>query len=273
MKRKSLIFELCLCGCGKPAMVGKKYAFCHSPETRLRMSISHIGKTSGNKGKKMSKESRLKISKARKGKKLSEEHKQKISLAHIGSLGTMLGRKHTKETLQKMSRASKCNWQNPIKREKHRLALTGLKRTEAFRNHISKVTKKLWQDPIYRKKHIEAMLLGLEILPTKPERRLRNGLNKMFPSEYKYVGDGKVWIGGKCPDFINVNGQKKIIEMFGDYWHSKKRTGRTKEQEESQRIKHFAKYGFRTLIVWQRELQNIKQLKKKLMEFQKKVKI
>ena len=89
----------------------------------------------------------------------------------------------------------------------------------------------------------------------------------MFPGEYKFVGDGKIWIGYKNPDFINVNGQKKIIELFGDYWHSVGRTGRTKQQEENQRINHFAKYGFKVLIVWERELKNIPKLKKKLIRF------
>lgn len=28
-----------------------------------------------------------------------------------------------------------------------------------------------------------------------------------------------VGIGGLCPDFVNCNGKKVIIELFGDYWH------------------------------------------------------
>lgn len=114
---------------------------------------------------------------------------------------------------------------------------------------------------------LTAILTGSRTRPTKPEKRLRKGLNILFPGEYKYVGDGTTFIGGKCPDFININGQKKIIEMFGNYWHSEEKIGRTKQQEENQRIKHFAKYGFKTLIVWENELKNIKQLKKKLLRF------
>jgi len=115
---------------------------------------------------------------------------------------------------------------------------------------------------------LRAIFAGNDLSPNKPERRLRNGLNKMFPGEYKFVGDGKTFIGGKCPDFINVNGQKKIIELFGTFWHSKKMTGMSRKEYEEQRIKHFAKYGFRTLVIWQKELENIKKLKRKLIEFQ-----
>jgi len=101
----------------------------------------------------------------------------------------------------------------------------------------------------------------------KPERKLYKLLYKLFPNEYKYVGDGKIWINGKNPDFINVNGQKKIIEMFGDYWHSKKVTGLKKKIHRIRRQNHFAKYGYKTLIIWERELKNIKQLEIKLRIF------
>lgn len=72
-------------------------------------------------------------------------------------------------------------------------------------------------------------------------------MNRLFPNEYRFVGDGSFWIGGKNPDFINVNGQKKIIEMFGDYWHSREVTGTSKRSHLQERIKHFAKYGFKDL--------------------------
>ena len=37
--------------------------------------------------------------------------------------------------------------------------------------------------------------------------------------------------------------------------------------EEQRRIRHFAKYGYKTLIVWQKELKSINPLKMKLIEF------
>ena len=134
------------------------------------------------------------------------------------------------------------------------------------RNFASQRMKKCWNDPEFREERLTCLKFNSCSLPTKPERRLRNRLSHLFPDEYKYVGDGDTFIGGKCPDFININGQKKIIEMFGDYWHGEERTKRTKYHEEQRRIRHFIKYGFRTLIVWQRELKDIRQLKKKLIE-------
>jgi hypothetical protein len=36
----------------------------------------------------------------------------------------------------------------------------------------------------------------------------------------------KVWIDGSNPDFINEN-DKKIIELFGDFWHSERIIGKS----------------------------------------------
>ena len=80
--------------------------------------------------------------------------------------------------------------------------------------------KNRWNNKEFKNKMIEYVMKGLEITPNKPEQILIKLLSKLLPNEYKFVGNGKVIIGGKCPDFINVNGQKKIIEHFGDYWHA-----------------------------------------------------
>jgi len=107
--------------------------------------------------------------------------------------------------------------------------------------------------------------------PTKPEKELNKILQKNFPKEWKYVGGGKnpEYVGHKCPDFINVNGEGKIIELYGDYWHSKKMTGRPKKQEEKNKINYFKKKGYSTLIIWEHELKNKNKLETKINQFTK----
>lgn len=83
---------------------------------------------------------------------------------------------------------------------------------------------------------------------------MRDILDRNFPDEWKYVGNGEVIIGGKNPDFVNVNGRKAVVEVFGDYWHSERITGKPAEQEVADRIAHFAKYGFRCTVIWEREV-------------------
>jgi len=66
-----------------------------------------------------------------------------------------------------------------------------------------------------------------------------------FPNEWKYAGDGSLIIRGKCPDFVNVNGRKLIIEVFGDYWHSEERVGKNSKEHMQDRINIFSVVGYK----------------------------
>lgn len=100
--------------------------------------------------------------------------------------------------------------------------------------------------------------------PTAPELMLEDIITRnRLP--YRYVGNGAVWFEGCNPDFINVDGAKGIIELFGDYWHTTKI--KSWRETESGRQYHFAKFGFQTLIVWENELENEKAVVKKIQRF------
>jgi hypothetical protein len=80
-----------------------------SEETKIKMSESHIGKASRPKGYKAAEEVKEKIKIYNKiygshnqGKIRSEETKEKIRKSLLGRPGTWIGRKHTKESLEKM---------------------------------------------------------------------------------------------------------------------------------------------------------------------------
>lgn len=84
--------------------------------------------------------------------------------------------------------------------------------------------------------------------PTNEEVWLDIYLQKYFPGEWKYVGNYEVWIGGKNPDFININSRKLVIEMFGgyNYYHW--------EEEEEELVAHYKSYGFGCLVLWEDEV-------------------
>ncbi len=84
--------------------------------------------------------------------------------------------------------------------------------------YVQKATKQ-WQNPEIREKQVKAILEGSHIRPTKAEFDLNVLIELACPKQYKYTGNGQVIIGGMSPDFTNTNGQKKVIEMFGDHWH------------------------------------------------------
>ena len=112
-----------------------------------------------------------------------------------------------------------------------------------------------WADPVYQQRMHKAFALK----PNKPETFLLNLLNKLFPNEYKYVGDFQFFLGGKNPDFMNVNGRKDLIELYGDYWH--------KNDDPQDRIDHFKQFGFNTLVIWEKELKDQEKLMEKLQDF------
>jgi len=138
-------------------------------------------------------------------------------------------------------------------------------KSKAYRERQSEITKKLWQDPEYALKHA----LAAQIKPTVPEKKLSYIIRHTCPHTFRYNGDARLRItfGGKIPDFVNVNGKKQVIELFGQYWHSEKKIGRTMEQEEQRFHSRYAKYGYKCLIIWERELEDKNAVKQRLLEF------
>jgi len=130
-----------------------------------------------------------------------------------------------------------------------------------WREELSKRTRELFKDPIFLKKYQD----GNKSKPNNCEKSILNLLKELDLDEYIFVGDHSLWIGGKNPDFINEN-ENKIIEFFGDYWHSEEVTGVSHAVEEERRIKHFEEYGYQVLVIWEYELKNKELLRKKRLE-------
>lgn len=56
---------------------------------------------------------------------------------------------------------------------------------------------------------------------------------------------------------------KKIIELYGDYWHNTPKAIR----RDKRRLKVYKKYGYQTLIIQETELNNLKEIKLKVLKF------
>lgn len=126
------------------------------------------------------------------------------------------------------------------------------------------VFRRLNKDPEF----IAKRLKGLLQKPTKPEKELISIIQE-YKLPYKYVGDGSFILGNLNPDFINVNGKKQIIEVFGRVWHQKLLRNEDWKRSELGRIMVFNSYGFKTLIIWDDELQNRDKVLDKLINFSK----
>lgn len=108
-----------------------------------------------------------------------------------------------------------------------------------------------WDDPSRAEKHLQKLFRSVRKKPTKLEKLV----DKISPSNVCYAGDRKAlfrfkdghrwrW---KNPDFV-IEGQNKVIEAFGSYWHS--------EEEEPELIKAFKGIGIKCLVVWENDVRN-----------------
>ena len=109
------------------------------------------------------------------------------------------------------------------------------------------------------------MLVARQSKPNKAEQRLEAFLTREFPGMWAYTGDGRVVLNGYVPDFMNTNGAKAILELFGDYWHSG--IDVVWHRTELGRIMAYNSLGFRCLVIWEDELNDEVALRRKLKSF------
>lgn len=249
----------CSYGCGNEGIYKfKNGKVCCSeitnkcPKIRKKNSKKNSGKNNGMYGKKHSKETKRKIGEKSKEKIFTDEYREKLRQANIGNK-KRLGIKHSDESKLKISNSLKGRTLS----EKNKLgiskALKGRKFSKEWRHKLSKSRKKLFKDPKFVKKYKK----WISQKPTKIEVIIEKLVVKYG---FEYVGDFSLWIDGKNPDFINKK-DKKIIEVFGDYWH--------KKEDEYIRYKHFKNNGYKILVIWEHEIyKNFENVKRRFYKYE-----
>ncbi len=216
------------------------------------------GDTPWNKGRK------LPYTVWNKGRPWPESVKIKIGKSLTGKPAYWNRKPKSDAVKIKLSKISKHHWAVPENREKLKKAIEDLWKDPNYQNKLSKIRRKMWLNPVYKDAQIKKLILGWRMKPNRIEKRFTDFINKS-KLPFEYVGDGKVVIGGKIPDFVSTNKKKQIIEIFGDYWH------KIKDKTSSRkRIGHFRKFGYKTLILWESELQKTdwqKSILKKIQKF------
>lgn len=177
------------------------------------------------------------------------------------------------EFIKKIAETTKAALSDPKKREKISINALAMWQDPVSRGKLIASRKERWSDPELRKlkskmesdrwkndkDFIARVREARRISPNKQEVFIGELLNKMYPGEWKFTGDLSFIINGKCPDFTNCNGQKKLIEFFGDYWH--------KGDNAEDRAAVFAPFGYETLVIWEHELKDIDSVKDRIERF------
>jgi hypothetical protein len=265
----------------------------HSDTAKMKMSKRMSGEKNPRFGMHCSDVTKQKISKTHLGKKLSDEHKRKIS---ENNTRPMLGKHHTEESKNRMSlsHVGKCHTEETKKKmsliqkgksnlgrfKKNQLSwikgkthsdLSRKKMSISQKNHFlltgghSEEYKKMMRNKWKDEKFAKGMFEKIHAKPNGQELYLDFILQNNFPDEWMFVGDGGLFIQGLCPDFINVNGKKQIIELFGEHWHRGENVKYNKTEDGRKEI--FSQINFDTLIIWDYELKDETKVIEKIRRF------
>ena len=98
-------------------------------------------------------------------------------------------------------------------------------------------------------------------LPSNPERDFMDIIDK-YHIDVEYTGNGKLSIGGFCPDFANMS-KKVCIEIFGDYWHCRADV----RKRDRIRIQTYAERGWKCIVIWASELNDEDIIVKRISPF------
>lgn len=235
--------HFCRCGCNQEIKIIRRHRFKGIP----KYIRGHF-----NIGKKFSEETKKKHSEAMTGEKnhnfgkiKSEETRRKISDAHLGM-------KHTEESKQKMRDSTIGMYDgenNPFFGKHH---------TEEAKDKIRKARSNLSEET--RQKLREARKhRNFPKSRTNPEVKFEDICIK-YNLHFKYTGDGSLWIGKKeerqlNPDFIQADGQKIVVEIMGEWWHSPLLNHKVPVYANlNYRKKHYKKYGWKSYFIWETDL-------------------
>lgn len=195
--------------------------------------------------------------------KQTEEHKRKNSLAKMGEKNYWKGKKLSEEHKQKIRESTIRTTNDPIVKERNRQKTIEAMKNPMIREKISINLKKALQRPEVREKLLKRNKLRFE---RDPELGLRLGrkLKELWKNEE--FAKRQFSFRNLKP---NCNGQKKIIELFGDVFHDPKKSYfKVKwDRTEFGTKAIYSQYGFKTLVIWDSELKNIELVKEKIINF------
>jgi len=248
------MIKKCKCGCGLEIQIKPYHKYYGIPDYISGHNKSMLGQ-------KHSKQSKIKNRNSHIGKKPTLKTRKKMSISHKGKHKYWLDKENLK------IRGSKNGMYGKKQSLKHKLI-------------TQKMLKKCWDNVKVKNEIIKKWMKACTHSPNKKEQKLLLFLTQILPKKYKFVGDGQVIIGGFNPDFINVNGQKKIIELYGDYWHANpnkysandilfsEKMAKEIWNKDKKRLKTYSRYGYNTLVIWEHELIDMTKISKKILNFE-----
>lgn len=215
------VSALCSCGCGQLARPGRRFLYSHHL----------INRPAWNKGKPCPHPPGYYTPELREKRRLY-----------------LLGKKLPSHWVNAIREAQR----SPEVREKISQANTGRRRSAESRRRMSTAQRR----PETRAKHRENILRRYAEgryggRPSFPECLMMWVLAAFLPDKFRYSGDRSFWVGEKTtgirnPDFVSMNGEKTVLEVFGRRWHV--------NSDMRKALRFYQQYGYRCVVVWEDEL-------------------
>lgn len=255
-------------------------------ETYLRCHICSLharkGCVSPFKGRTHTAEAKLQNSLKHKGKILTEEHKFKASQSvkafyklhpeiwdrlHKNNIGK-------KRTPQYKAESSLRNKGKIITKEQKIKISKSLK--EYYKLHPEQ--REIIHKRNYGRRHtleeldrtVRGIIKASHMKPNRCEIKLGELINRVS-SDFKYNGGGElgVVLGGRIPDYVNVNGKKQVINFNGCHWHGCSICYPQKyiENDTRNNIKPYIGLGYKVLVIWEHELLDEENVVNKIRDF------
>lgn len=199
-----------------------------------------------------------------KGKRHSSESKKLLSEAATRQFSNPKFRKLASDTMR-------AYFSNPENKQ-----LFIQHRRQYWANHpevkliIGQQSRERFNDPVFLEKYHNAITKK----PNELEQRINDIIiNIGLPFEYNGDFSLGVVLNGMIPDFVNTNGKKQVIEVFGDYWHGNADNNSNWETAEDDKIRNYAAIGFDCLILWEHDIKSMtnKTLGEKIRSFTEEV--
>jgi len=203
-----------------------------------KISKSLRGKIPWNRDIPWPEEIKRKIGEGNKDKIISEKTRGKQSKAQLKRYQDP---KERKKVSQRMKGNQLTKGMKFPKEIYPNFGTRGWKASEKTRERQSKIGKEHWQNPEYQK-------LMFETRNAKPNK-LEKYFSELIGDRIRFVGNYIFHIrtknGIRNPDF-KVNGQKKVIELFGNFYH--------KGEDPNNLIKAYKEAGWDCKVFWEYEI-------------------
>lgn len=228
-------------------------------EIREKHSKRMSGENHHNFGKHLSDDTKQKISNAEKGKIISKETRERMSSSHK-IYWENVSEEYLRSFCEKMSKINR----NPEMIEKRREATNKLNENESYKESLRDGVRQAMKEYEYWVNYYNGKKNKKK---SNLELKLECVLKEFFPNEFEFNGNFELnfVLDRFTPDFVNINGKQKLIEVFGNYWHS--RRNKNVDDQIKERREVYEANGYECLFILEDEFKNLDKIRNKIETF------